>query len=449
MRIKFLMVILTILASVVSAEAQIVSYPVVIRRPDGKVWITSEALNKLRKGEVTTSDSIYVKDNVSFYTPTITLDYQVETLKGNNTQLISVLNKPVLPKLVLRIPKECGDAKFADMIERKLSQMGFTVMDRHLAEGVTDTREIARRTGADILLDVSWLQFSDPDMYGHLTKDGVKFEGDFSNASICWSQFYYHMYEFKKEDDLLTDRKPAHTYKRSYDYSDVFAPFCRYDFSKMSENIYRSIYASPSLNTNKNVVSAVYKFVNLKDGALIGFYQVGIPMNDAVITKSYINVDGVYWNIGFVNNNIYPRYSISSNTKWHAPWVKEEYLTGRFKGSNFEAAVLARISCVAPIEDNPFAAQLNDFRPAKLTDETIIENSQTSTRSSSSYRGSGTTYYNRYFNTSYWGGSGRGSSQSTTNTTTTFKEAEYLQPSDLYGYYTPLTDKLIEILKTK
>lgn len=109
--------------------------------------------------------------------------------------------------------------------------------------------------------------------------------------------------------------------------------------------------------------------------------------------------------------------------------------------------VLTYLSAVSNIGEIPYAAKLNDFQDVKISDEQVQESSHSNSSTRGSSNGSGATYYHRYFNSSYYSGSSRSNTSTSSSSTTTFKDAEYLRCSDFYGYYTPLTDKLVAELR--
>lgn len=461
MKYRAITVLLSLLTHILTLFASnpepAITLPQIIKTEDGSVYVLESiyrdiTIDKICSVEDAVSNSKQYEMDISLRVPRFSLSYDVPVIEGCNTQLAKLMAKSTLPKIIVRVPQECENAKFVDMIESKLSRIGFTVIDHRLAEGIVDSREIGRRAGADIILDISWLQFSEPEMWAKLQPNSVKIDGQYN-----WQLKSELYYKFSSMEDFNKAVKKTKKAKLEWCDFDDIKQYAKIDLVDIQNDVLKHINNDNSLNTNKNVVSTIFKFINSKDGSLIGYLQVGYSDNEeAEIPATTIHYPAYKWwwdfgisnetsrNAAYTSRNAYNYYQ---KEYWHCPWVREELLTNRFVGNNAVAGIMAYISCTVNTDEIPFRKQLNDFREVKLSDETIQKNSSSKTKSNSSYSGGGATYYHRYFTNSRWAGSGRSASQTNSNTTTTFKDAEYLHPSDFFGYYTPLTEKLIKHLE--
>ncbi len=423
-----------------------ITIPQIIKTEDGNVYVHYETFRDIAYNNISSVEEAVsnpTQCSISLRIPRISLSYDVPVIEGRNTQLAKLMAKSTLPKIIVRVPQECENAKFVDMVEAKLSRIGFTVIDHKLAEGIVDSREIGRRTGAEVILDISWLQFSEPEMWAKLRPNSVKIDGQY-NWQFEDSKLYC---KFSSMEDLNKAVKKPKKAKLEWCNTDDIKQYAKIDLVGIENDVLKHINNDNSLNTNKNVVSTIFKFINSKDGSLVGYLQEGYSDNEeAEIPATTIHYPAYNWcwNFGISNDSRYNEYYYVGNNRWHCPWVREELITNRFVGNNAVAGILAYISCTINTDEIPFRKQLNDFREVKLSDEKIQENRSSRTKSNSSYNGSGASYYHRYFSNSRWTGSGRSASQTNSSTTTTFKNAEYLHPSDFFGYYTPLTEKLIK-----
>lgn len=145
--------------------------------------------------------------------------------------------------------------------------------------------------------------------------------------------------------------------------------------------------------------------------------------------------------LGYKNGQYWPNSDNGDVTAFD----RERYYD--YVGPSSVAITCSYISASLNNCEIPFAKQLNDFQDVKIGDEQVVENTRGRSSSRGSSYGSGRTNYYRYFNSSYYSGSSRSNTNYSSSTVTTHKDAEWLRCSDFYGYYTPLTDKLVEELK--
>ena len=382
-----------------------------------------------------------------FTSPKITMKYTpTPVISGNQSRLSSALKRAKTPKIILRVPEQCKDAKFVETIETKLASLGLNVLDHNMAGGAVNPAEIRKNSGADILLDVSWLIFSDPEMFTTLDKTATEIGK--IRFNFFHKDYYYKFALFPTLDAARNyvekSRKKNKWQQSSWSYNWELVNFY-YDLIK--SNISDGISQSECFEKNKNVISAIFKFIDLSDGSLIGSYHIGHQEQIVDIKPAKLKKTGG-WKLGEVTNfkNEYGLwYDFGDNTKWRTPWDIENYAI--YEGTEPAAMVLTYLSGMANIGEIPYAAKLNDFQDVKVSDEQIQESSSSKSSTKGSSYGSGATYYHRYFNSSYYSGSSRSNTSTSSSSTTTYKEAEYLRCSDFYGYYTPLADKLVTELR--
>lgn len=382
---------------------------------------------------------------LDFSSPKITLKYTpTPVISGNKSRLTAALKRIKSPKIILRVPEQCKDAKFVETIETKLASLGLNVLDHNMTGGAVNPTEIRKNSGADILLDVSWLKFSDPEMFTTLDKTATEL------GEIRFSHIGFIFYKFPSIDAARNYIKKSQRKNGWQDYYDwdnkgLDLTECYYDFIK--SNISDGISQSECFEKNKNVISAIFKFIDLTDGSLLGFYHLGHQEQTVDIKPAKIIKSGI-WKLGEVSNfkNEYGLwYKFGDNSKWRTPWDIENNAT--YEGTEPAAMVLTYLSGMANIGEIPYAAKLNDFQDVKISDEQVQESSQSNSNTQGSTYGNGATYYHRYFDSSYYSGSSRSNTSTSSSSTTTYKEAEYLRCSDFYGYYTPLADKLVAELR--
>lgn len=382
-------------------------------------------------------------NDYKFTSPKIILKYTpTPVISGNQSRLTAALKRAKSPKIILRVPEQCRDAKFVETIEIKLASLGLNVLDHNMAEGAVNPAEIRKNSGADILLDVSWLKFSDPEMFTTLDKTATEIgKIRFSYAGIRYSKFS----TLDAARDYIKKSQKKNEWQKSRCNTDLEPINFFYDLIK--SDISDGISQSECFGKNKNVISAIFKFIDLTDGSLIGFYHLGQQEQTVGIKPAKLEKAGGC-KLGEVSNfkNEYGLwYDYGDNTKWRTPWDIENIAT--YEGTEPAAMVLTYLSGMANIGEIPYAAKLNDFQDVKTSDEQIQESSQSNSSTQGSTYGNGATYYHRYFNSSYYSGSSRSNTSTSSSSTTTYKEAEYLRCSDFYGYYTPLADKLVTELR--
>lgn len=375
--------------------------------------------------------------------PKITLKYTTPpVISGNKSRLISALKRVKSPKIILRVPEQCRDAKFVETIETKLASLGLNVLDHNMTEGAVNPAEIRKKSGADILLDVSWLKFSDPEMFTTLDKSAT----EIGKIRFNYVEIEYAIFSaLDAARNYVTKSQKKNKWQPS-NWSHNLEPINFY-YDLIKSDISDGISQSECFEKNKNVISAIFKFIDLSDGSLIGFYHLGHQEQTVDIKPAKLEKRGG-WKLGEVSNfkNEYGLwYKFGENTKWRTPWDIENNAT--YEGTEPAAMVLTYLSGMANIGEIPYAAKLNDFQDVKVSDEQIQESSSSKSSTKGSSYGSGATYYHRYFNSSYYSGSSRSNTSTSSSSTTTYKEAEYLRCSDFYGYYTPLADKLVTELR--
>ena len=358
-----------------------------------------------------------------FYLPSVAVEYaEPKVISSGNTQIASFLKRKRMPRVVIRVPEKLQEAKFVEDIEMLLSGLGWTIVDHSLVKGAKSFKEVQTRTAADVILDISWLKFSDPSMYSQI---------DISRSSMNNLNFekFYLGDSYLKFKDEKTFRKWEKNHDSKYVKNIVGNMVTVTDMTHLKEVIFNQMTQYERFNINKNVVSAIFKFINATDGSLLGYYHVG--------EKSDIKLSGgdeiATYSHNFIERSIF-------------------YKEHKMEISKIILEVLSYMDILLPNGEIPFAAQLNEMEDVKLSDETIVDAYQSSSTTQTSYSGGSRDYYNAYFNSRYYSGRGRGNyagnSSSTTHSSgsgsTTFKEAEYIRYSDFFGYYKPLTEKFIK-----
>ena len=369
-----------------------------------------------------------------FDVPTVSVGYaEPKVISSGSAQISSFLKKKSMPRVMVRVPEKLQEAKFVEDVEMLLSGLGWTIVDHSLAKGAKSIKEIQAQTAADIILDVSWLKFSDPSMYCQI---------DVSKSSMSKldiKKVYLH-------DAYLSfkDRKAFNKWKNTqgskYGYKGDGGSATVLDVTPIKKLILDRMTQYERFNTNKNVVSAIFKFINATDGSLLGYYHIG--------EKSDIKLSG---GDRIDDNRFFPMGSSKGEKRFddYSTFYRENYYEISPK---YILYTLSYMDIFLPNGEIPFAAQLNEMEDVKLSDETIVDAYQSSSTTNTSYSGGSRDYYNAYFNSRYYSGRGRGNyagnSSSTTHSSgtgsTTFKEAEYIRYSDFFGYYKPLTEKFIK-----
>lgn len=415
----------------------------------------------LSPDQVGTDEMIPVYCLSGFKTPIIHIEYEsVKTMSSPTARLKTVLNGSRRPKIIVRIPDKCGDADFIRTIEYKLSMLGLDVLDHTLAEGATTPKAIAQKSGADILLDVSWLEFSNPDMATNMKKGASKIKWDegFTSQSICSQyivafKFYKKgVFDNKERDRFLSKsinkgRFPEH--KEDW----LFVKLNNVFTDGLNDEIINELEYAGCFAKNDNVISTIFRFIDLRSGSLLCQFHVGytdqqlVEISSARFDQSVYET-GIKGLCNYGNGKNYSTYIRNPNNNeiyWIDPWNKERYNT--FDGSNEAAWILTYIATQLNNGEIPYAKQLNNFQSVKIADEQILEQGSSRSTTNTGYSGHGGTNYYYRFNRSYWSGGSRSTTNTTSSNTTTFKDAEYIRPQDFYGYYAPLTDKLCEELQ--
>ena len=416
--------------------------PTVVHRPDGTVLCAIDYRTDYAGDE---RNCVLSYGVLTINTLNIGYD-DITHVSGNTSRLKSILTRTKRPKVIVRIPSQCGDAKFVDQIETKLSDLGLTVIDHHLADGTKNTNEIRKASGADILLDVSWLKFSDPDMFAPIDQSVTNVELNFGpaepNYDLIPSEKEYQKrikkgrhktkYEPMKIGDVMSEISGLKLYK-----------------DKVINQVVDELHNSQTISKNKNVVSCIFKFVDLTDGSLIASYHLGQQNFDQTAernVKFWFREDGIAYSKMANHEFGGYGYNIASNYTFYTPYTME------YGGANKQItapanATLNYLSFMRNTAEIPGAAQLNDFHDVKITDEQIQETGSSSSVTHGSSSGSARSYYYRGFNPTYYSGYSQSTTSTSHQATTIFKDAEYIRCSDFYGYYAPLTSKLVNELK--
>lgn len=409
-----------------------------------EVYLLSKEFNPTGIDYGTVTDSVDINRLYisKFPFPTTQVSYfQPQTKSGGLTNIASFLKKKRSPKVVVRLPEKLTNANFVESIELALTELGWNVVDHNMAKEVQSAIEIRKRTGADLLLDISWLKFSAPDMYSSIDKSSVLISS-IRDVSVMVSRSYYVYDSFKAYQKWIKSKDNKYC-KIGHGVDWVSA-----DFSICRDEIVSQLGNYERFNTSKNVISAMFKLIDCSNGSILGFYHIGEPVNCRIDGGSHIKISMNSFDHRDSNGKRIERSfsDISNFYREHKDDI-ENQLIQKF---------LCYVDLFLPNGEIPFAAQLNEMEDVKLSDETISKSFSSESTSKGSYTGHTRDYYNAYFNSKYYRGSGRGyssgSSSSVTNTssssTTSFKDAEYIKYSDFFGYYQPLTKKFIdEIMK--
>lgn len=388
----------------------------------------------------------------TFNMPKIHIEYEpVKTTSSPTARLKTALNKTRRPKIVVRIPDKCGDADFIRTIEYKLGMLGLDVLDHTLVEGATTTKAITQKSGADILLDVSWLEFSNPDMATNLKGEATRIDfNDFVLYARPGSMGIFSFKDNKERDKFLSKRIKKNDW-RPYpsNWRGEGEEICNVYTEGLNNEIIKELEYAGCFEKNNNVISVIFKFIDLRSGSLLCQFHVGYSdlQSEEILPRKLslgYSIDGIY---NYCENGVM-KYKLNPNDKdilWIDPWNKERFNT--FNGSDEAAWILTYIATQLNNGEIPYAKQLNNFQSVKIADEQILEQGSSRSTTNTGYSGHGGTNYYYRFNRSYWSGGSRSTTNTTSSNTTTFRDAEYIRPQDFYGYYTPLTDKLCEELQ--
>lgn len=365
-------------------------------------------------------------DKVELEVPEIKLAYEPVTPKiggGDNWNRILKTRS----KIVVKTIEPLQDSPILDKLDMHLLDMGFDVINHSIIKGMVSVAEIRDATGADYIIDLSWLGFSDPEMWTSLKSNGgLIVSGQPKISAHMWDRLVVKEKDYNK---WTKKRKglPKRAYSRPLDYSVIDCKF-HPEFS-LYDDLMTEISESDCFKTNKNVISANFKLVDARTGSLLGSIKVGqqdvssavIPSGDSFTSITRNNMD----------------------IKGYDAWSKERAETGQWLCAWPSMGVLRYLSQLIPTEAIPYASKLNNQEDVKIGDERIVEQGNYSSTSSTRSSGRAYTDYYRYFNRSYYTGNSNTRSHGSSSTTTTFKDAEWLRCSDFYGYYTPLIDKFI------
>lgn len=316
--------------------------------------------------------------------------------------------------------------------------LGWTVLDRNLITDAKPGKSIKSQTSADLVIDISWLKFSDPEMFCKLDRNRTTI-GDMSGSGSLKEA--YMVFNPRKEYDRWRvdhDRKHIKNYTGSFQ--------TEVNYNSYRNKILSYMMAVDRFNTNKNVVSAVFKLINAADGSLLGYYHIG--------EASEIEIPGGTPVTAYDQKY----YTGKKDPQGRQIWTKFMEVSSFYKRMNQNMKDKILLSAISymdiflPNEAIPFAAQLNEMEDVKLTDDKIIESWSSSSTTRNTYSDDSRHNYRGYFNSRYYKGSRdshySGEGYSTTHSygggTTTYKEAEYIRYSDFFGYYKPLTEKFIE-----
>lgn len=414
--------------------------PSVVRCTDGRV-LTAYSWNGIEK-------MIHLYEGEIMF-PIVEVSYKdVSHISGNTSRLKSLLNRAKKTKVIVKVPSQCGDANFVDMIETKLSELGLTVLDHHLASGVKNTADIKKASGADILLDVSWLKFSDPDMYAPIDKTKTKVELNLAPTAPSYDilpsekEFEKYRKKGRKKAKVVGYARPMAELMSELQGLNVYT-------DKVRDQVVDELFNSNTFATNKNIVSCIFKFVDLSDNSLVASYHLGQQNFDKIPVERNLKLKFENYKINYskmANDDRHYVYHVNGNYRFYTPYTLE--FGGLNKAITGAAnAALNYLSFMGNTAVIPGAAQLNDFQDVKVSDEQIMEGGSSRSKTSGSAAGSSRSYYYRGFNPTYYSGYSSSSTNSSYESTTTFKDAQYIRCSDFYGYYNPLTTKLITELK--
>ncbi len=395
-----------------------------------------------------------------FNTPVINVEFEpVKTISSPTARLKTVLNGSRRPKIIVRIPDKCGDADFIRTIEYKLSMLGLDVLDHTLAEGATTPKAIERKSGADILLDVSWLEFSNPEMTTNQKGYKIRWNNNFatqysSSGEIGGFKFLRKGEVDNKERDKYLSKSKKKDFFIEHHVDEINIKLSEISTEGLNDEIINEIEFASCYKKNNNVVSVIFRFIDLHSGLLLCQFHLGHTDQQLEMevpsVRYFVSSLGTSFVEGLRNRNNnrsvdYIRDPDSNLISWIDPWNKERFNT--FKGSDEAAWILTYIATQLNNGEIPYAKQLNNFQSVKIADEQILEQGSSRSTTNTGYSGHGGTNYYYRFNRSYWSGGSRSTTNTTSSNTTTFKDAEYIRPQDFYGYYAPLTDKLCEELQ--
>lgn len=404
------------------------------KQTDGRITVSVDP------NRIASADFVFPSMQVSFSQP--------QTKTVGPAKITTFLKKNHTPKVIVRLPERLTDVKSVESIELELSGLGWEVIDHNMASGCKSVEDIKNRTGANLILDISWLKFSDPDMFTPLDIASVSI-APFETKNVVVSDAYYafknekNFKKWKKSNDLkefASNRQIKNNYIKSSLKADM--PYRDY--------IIRNMAGYERFNTNKNVISAVFKLIDSSNGSILGYFHIGEVPNYKIISgkkicECYFKSEYNFYD-GYYDKDNYVRFVDTSDFYNEYRYVMKDNLLLLF---------LSYLDVFLPNGEIPFAAQLNEMEDVKLSDETVNESHSSTSTTSGSYSGHSRDYYNAYFNSRYYSGAGSGyssgNSSSQTNTsgssTTSFKEAEYIRYSDFFGYYKPLTEKFVQEIR--
>lgn len=338
---------------------------------------------------------------------------------------------------------------------------------------------------ADYIIEIGNLRFSDPLMWTDL--HGIELKGDFSPFYVeaykeIFSEEKYarkapeiHSSKWDKETKKLSTKGIYKGYKHSNligygtqfidmqsilsgkEYIEALKRLTQYNslLQLSKDQIYNEFKEAECFIHNKNVISFICTFTNAKTGEIIGSIHCGYQDGAFSLASSdykFTTFSLEYWcesNRDAVRNSSkqFSGYKFYDNSlEWKSDWHNERSsnLTGY---TPYTICLLNTLSILMPsTAEIPGAKKLTNGEAFKISDKKIVENTTSSTSSRYTYRGNGGTDYYRFFNRSYWHGTGAGQSNTSTNSTTTYVDAEFLKPTDFTGYYSPLSKVLIDTI---
>lgn len=430
-------------------SAQDIQIPVeakMLSREHGHYYVLREEYNPNldTEGEASFMVSSKSLSSPNFDFPSVSMVYtSPEIIRKGENRISAFLKSKRAPRVIIRVPEKIQDAKFIEDVELQLGDLGWTILEHNLIFGLKSVKDIKSKTGADLILDISWLKFSDPSMFTDLDLSNTSI-GDFYGDSRI-SDIYYMFKSEKDFEKWEKDRNPKHF---CYKNDPLVGGDVKANFSSYRESFLNQMLNYDRFNTNKNVISAIFKFIAADDGSVLGYYHIG----ECNSIKLQGGADISCYNKGCVRKR-----GKHNKADFYLEDLSDFYI--EMKNEIKDKVILHFLSymdVLLPNGEIPYAAQLNEMEDVKLSDELINESYQSSSTTNSSYSGRSRDYYNAYFNSRYYSGSGRGnysgSSSSTTKSsgsaTTIFKDAEYIKYSDFFGYYTPLTEKFVKEIQT-
>ncbi len=368
-------------------------------------------------------------------TQKVEIDYEKPpVISYISESLQEYLKKHPNPRVIVRvlgagseIAEQERTRPYYNYIEEQLARIGCKVLDRNLISqvesknGYIDYQSIKNRIQADLIIEVSWLRFSDPDMWVSLNK----FEIDKSD-SVKYAVSYWEK----------RSRNPKQKFKKNpyLAKAGVNKEF------RQTEELYSTITdineveGLSAIQTNKNVVSTLCKIILVSEGTLEGTIHVGIDCRN----KNYFSyvTHSVHSSYGEINNPHYPNcvYSDDIGNMSGGPWTPFRKLS-EIKKWEFKYSIKSWDLNILAINTHPYAAQLNAGEDAKISEARTI------TQNNSNSSGNGSTHYGYYSSYS------RGNSASNSSTTTTQVDAKYIRCSNFYDCYRPLAEQLANELK--